>query len=196
VAAGQHVLGVLAAAAMLIAVPAFAQEVVTPPVEIGVTASGIVPVSLEGGAGGLAAGGASLAYNVTRRIGIEAIGELVGPTDSSGLYGIYQVQGRFPVSTSREGASTLFVTAGLAGFFYTAHQDEHRRERPDGSIVVTPEFRRSEIDAPVLISAGIAHRRVLNRRVSLMLAAQALFGRGAIAPRAALGLSFGVRRYR
>jgi hypothetical protein len=176
--------------------PAVAQEVVTPPIEFGVVASGLLPVSFEGGAIGLAAGGASVTYNIVRRIGIEAVGEIVGPNDSSGLYGLYQLQGRFPLRTSQDGGGTLFVTAGVGGSFYTQHRPESRRERPDGSIIVTPAFRRSELYSPRLLSAGISHRRVLNSHVSLILAAQALFGQGGIAPRATVGVSFGVRRYR
>jgi len=192
----RHVLRVLTIAAVLAAAPAFAQEVVTPPVEIGVLASGIVPVSFDGGAFGMAAGGASITFNITRRIGVEAIGEIVGPTGSSALYGMYQLQGRFPIQTRGDGSAVWFLTGGLGGFFYTQHQTEHRQSRPDGSIVVYPGFRESEIDAPRLISAGLAHRRVLNSRMSLLLSTQVLFGGGGIAPRASAGLSFGVRRYR
>ena len=64
------------------------------------------------------------------------------------------------------------------------------------SIVVYPGFRRSEIDAPRLVSAGFTHRRVLNSHMSLLLSTQVLFGVGGIAPRASAGLSFGVRKYR
>jgi hypothetical protein len=159
-------------------------------------ASGIVPVSFDGGAFGMAAGGASVIFNITRRIGVEAIGEILGPTDSSGLYGLYQLQGRFPVQTSADGSAAWFLTGGFGGSFYTQHQDEYRQSRPDGSVVVYPGYRRSEIDAPRLVSAGLTHRRVLNRHMSLMLATQVLFGSGGLAPRASAGLSFGVRKYR
>ena len=192
----RHVLRVLTIGAVLAAAPAFAQEVVTPPVEIGVMASGIVPVSFDGGAFGMAAGGASVTFNITRRIGVEAIGEIVGPTDSSALYGLYQLQGRFPIQRNADGSAVWFITGGFGGSFYTQHQNEHRQSRPDGSIVVYPSFRETEIDPPRLISAGLSHRRVLNGHVSLLLSTQVLFGSGGIAPRASAGLSFGVRKYR
>ena len=192
----RHVLRVLTIAAVLAAAPAFAQGVVTPPVEIGVMASGIVPVSFDGGAFGMAAAGASVTVNITRRVGVEAIGEILGPTDSSGLYGMYQLQGRFPIQTSADGSAVWFLSGGFGGFFYTHHQNERRQSRPDGSIVVYPGFRESEIDAPRLLSAGLSHRRVLNSHMSLLLSTQVLFGSGGIAPRASAGLSFGVRKYR
>ena len=195
-AKSRHVLQLLTTAAVLTAAPALAQEVVSPPIEIGAMASGVVPVSFDGGAFGLAAGGATVTYNLSRRIGVEAIGEIVGPHESSGLYGIYQLQGRFQVQTNGDGSAAWFVTGGLGGFFYTQHQNEYRQSRPDGSIVVYPGFRRSEIDAPRLVSGGLTHRRVLNRRMSLLLSTQVLFGSGGIAPRASAGLSFGVRKYR
>src|SRR5262245_10646385 len=109
----RHVLQVLTTAAVLAAAPALAQEVVTPPMEIGVMASGIVPVSFDGGAFGMAAGGAIVTVNITRRIGVEALGEIIGPNDSSALYGLYQVQGRFPIQSNADGSATWFVTGGF-----------------------------------------------------------------------------------
>ena len=195
-AKSRHVLQLLTTAAVLMAAPAFAQDVVSPPLELGVTASGVVPVSFEGGALGLVAAGGTVTYNISRRIGVEAIGEIVGPNESSGLYGIYQLQGRFQVQKNADGSAAWFVTGGLGGSFYTHHSKEYRQSRPDGSIVVYPGFRRSEIDAPRLVSAGVTHRRVLNSHMSLLLSTQVLFGAGGIAPRASAGLAFGVRKYR
>jgi hypothetical protein len=190
-----HVFRILTAAAGLAAVPAQAQEIVPPLVEVGALGSGMVAASFEGGGTGLGGGGAIVSVNPFRRLRIDLLGEVVGPSGVGGFSGLYQIQARVPLHTWRDGRETLSFTFGTGGLYSSQRFREYRLTRPDGSIVVTPGYRRSRLDAPRMVTAGVAHQRVLTSRTSMILGAQTIFAEGAIVLRGSAGFVVGLGKY-
>jgi hypothetical protein len=186
----------LAAACVLVAATVSAQDFAPPPVEIGVTGSGLIVASFEGGAAGRGGAGAAVILNLSRRVRIDVLGDAVLPGDASAFSGLYQIQARFPVRTAPDLLQTFSVTVGAAGLYSRDRFREIRIPRADGSILVRPAFTRTRVTPPRLATAGVAHHRVLSARTSLILATQVLFGEGGIALRGSAGIAFGVRRYR
>jgi hypothetical protein len=187
-----------ALASMLAATPAQAQEptLPLPKVEVGGTSGGLLPIAVGDGARVLISGGPVVTVNPMHRVRFDLSAEAFAPNESSGLWGLYLAQARFPLTTSADGLQTLFLTAGAAGLYSHQRSDEYRQTRADGSIVVTPAWDRWRVTKPRIAAIGIAHQRILNRRTSLMLSVRTMVGEGAIIVQGGAGLSFGAGRYR
>lgn len=190
---------ILTAAAVFALLPgastARAQDAPFPRFEIGGASNGMIPIAAEG-ARILISGGPVVSVSLSRRVRVDLGAEAAGPVASSGLWGLYQAQTRFQLRTSADGLQALYLTAGAAGFYSHRRFKEYRQTRADGSIVVTPGFREWRLNTPRIASVGIAHQRVINPRIALMLSAQTMIGEGAIVLRGGAGLSFGLGAYR
>jgi hypothetical protein len=185
----------VAFSSLLAAAPAQAQETRLPRFEIGGASGGLLPIVVEGPRV-LISGGPVVTVNLSRRVRFDLSAEAAGPTESTGLFGLYQAQARFQLSTSADGLQTFFLTAGASGIYSYHRFREFRQTRADGSIVVTPGFGDWRMTPPRIAAIGVAHQRILNRRAALMLSVQTMIGEGAILLRGGAGLSFGLGGYR
>jgi hypothetical protein len=188
----------LAAAGILAASPARAQDLTPPRFEIGGSFSGILPIVSEDGPAIFASAGPRVTMNVTPRFGLELLGEvLLGPVESSGTMALYQTQLKLPFRTSRGGGRTMSFTVGAVGLASYRRTRETRIARLDGSTVVYPGFRRFQATAPTTFAVGVARTALLGRSFSSSLALQGYVGPlGGFAARASAGVSFGVGGYR
>ena len=161
-----------------------------------------VPRFELGGAGGvfaaisnegpfaIAVWGPRLSINVTDRTGFDLVGDIIAPTESSGLYGIYGIQIRRVIRGGGPTRSAIFITGGVIGSFEYEHTPERRVQRPDGSVVVYRANTKTEATPPVGISGGIGMQRVLARHAAFRADAQAMFGFDSVfLLRGALGIS-------
>lgn len=185
----------LAAAALLAASPVRAEDTNPPRIEIGGGVSAIVPIVHDGQ---LVAGiGPRITMNVTPKVAVEALIEVLGPVESSGIPALYQLQLKLAIRKSRDGKGTMSLTLGAAGLASYQHFRETRIVRPDGSTVVYHEFRRLEAGAPTMLAVGMARERQLSRHLSSCLGIQGYVGPiGGIALRVSAGMSFGIGGYR
>jgi hypothetical protein len=163
------------AACIAAASPAQAQDVSLPLVEIGAGYSAVIPVAPRDGPAIVVGLGPRLAVNVTPRIGIELLAEVIRPyAENSGTLGQYVLQARFPFRQARAGRHVYSVTAGAVGPIWY---------RPS----VHPR-------APNTATIGLARDALLGNRASGNLSVQAFVGPvGGLAIRAAASLSFGVK---
>ena len=186
----------LAAAGILSAMPARAQDIRTPRLEIGATFSGIVPLVIADGPGIVGGVGPRVTVNVSPRFALEGLADVLGGLESYGTTALYQAQLKYALRKARAGRAMSF-TVGAAGLAWYDHGDETRITRPDRSIAVYPGYRRFRVRPPDTLSAGLAREEVFGRHTSSYLAIQAYFGAiGGIALRASVGLSFGIGGYR
>jgi hypothetical protein len=185
----------LVAAGILAASPARAQDV-RPRLEIGATFSGIVPLVIEDGPGVVAGVGPRAAVNVSPRIALEGLADILGGLESYGTTALYQTQLKYAVRKAQAGRVVSF-TVGAAGLAWYHRVHETRVTRPDRSIAVYPGYRRFRVNPPTTFSAGLAREQVFGRHTSSYLAIQGYVGAvGGIALRASVGLSFGIGGYR
>jgi hypothetical protein len=186
-----------AAAGILAASPASAQDVSLPGFEIGGNFSGLIRIVFEDGPAGAAGGGPRISLNVSPRLSIDLLAEVIGPVESPGTLALYQSQLKFPVRKSREGQRTLSLTIGATGLAWYRRSREQRVGRLDGSIVVYPGYRRFRVTAPNTLCIGLAREQVFSRHASSSLALQGYFGAvGGLAVRASVGVAFGIGGYR
>jgi hypothetical protein len=189
-------LTLLAAAGILAATPARAQDLRTPRLEIGATFSGIVPMVIEDGPGVVAGVGPRAAVNVSPRFALEGLADILGGLESYGTTALYQTQLKYALRKAQAGR-VVSVTVGAAGLAWYHRVHETRVTRPDRSIAVYPGYRRFRVDPPTTFSAGLAREQVFGRHTSSYLAIQGYVGAvGGIALRASVGLSFGIGGYR
>jgi len=161
------------------------QEPTVPRVEIG-GSGGLFVVPTDVGVF-LVTGGPRLTVNVNDRVAIDLLGDFAGPTESSGLFGIYQLQARYVVKRLAP-ARTIFLTAGTAGGFSYYRAPERRETRPDGSIMVRPAYTRTSVSRPAAFAVGVGAHQPLASRVALRMDAQVLV-RPALAVRGSVGVS-------
>jgi hypothetical protein len=186
----------LAAAGILAATPARAQDLRTPRLEIGATFSGIVPLVSTDGPGIVGGVGPRVTVNVSPRFALEGLADVLSGLESYGTTVLYQAQLKYAVRKAQAGGVVSF-TVGAAGLAWYDHGDETRITRPDRSIAVYPGYRRFRVNPPYTFSAGLAREQVFARHTSSYLAVQAYVGEiGGIALRASVGLSFGIGGYR
>lgn len=186
-----------AAAGMLAASPAWADEVGPPRSEIGGSVSAIVPIVFADGPVIVVGVGPRVTLNVTPGLAVEALAEVVGPFETSATMALHQVQLKVTLRKSADRMRTLSLTVGAAGSASYQHVREVRIVRLDGSTVVYPEYRRSHATVPGTLALGIVRERVLGRHASSRFEAQGYVGAvGGFALRAAAGLSFGIGAYR
>jgi hypothetical protein len=186
----------LAAAGILTATPAGAQDLRTPRLEIGATFSAIVPIVIEDGPAVVAGAGSRVTVNVSRRLAVEGLADILAGLESYGTTALYQTQLKYAVRKAQAGRAVSF-TVGAAGLAWYYHGDETRITRPDRSIAVYPGYRQFRVRPPDTFSAGLAREQVFGRHASSYLAIQGYLGAvGGIALRASVGLSFGIGGYR
>jgi hypothetical protein len=186
----------LAAAGTLAASPVRAQDVGTPRVEIGGSASAILSILYEDAPFVVAGGGPRVGLNVTPRIGIVVMAEVVGPVESSGTTGFYMTQLRLPLRKSGW-TRAVSLTVGTAGLFSYNPHPELRNRRFDGSVAVRPAYRSLRVTGPNTVSVGVERQHGVGRHASGSIALQGFMGAmGGFAVRAAAGMSFGVGRHR
>lgn len=186
----------LATAGILTASSAWADDVRVPRVEIGGNITAVVPLAFEDSVGVLAGGGPRVTLNLSQRIAVELMAEVIGPVDYSGTMALYEAQAKLPLRKSRGGERTLSFTAGVAGTTWYHRVAETRTSRPDGSTVVHPGFRELRAGAPTSVTVGVSGDRVINRHVSGSWAVRGLFGSIGGAVLASASVSFGVGSYR
>jgi hypothetical protein len=166
----------------------------TPRFEVGASAG--MFTAIGGDAALLLATGPLVSINVTDRIGLDFVGEIVGPTESSGLCGIYQVRAKYAIREATRTQSPIFLTAGMAGTFKYNRQPEFREERPDGSVVAYHAHTHASLTRPVALSVGIGTQRRLAKYAAWRADGQAMFGfGGALLLRGALGISIPIGGY-
>src|SRR6185503_10008442 len=98
------------AAAVLSASSAGAQPRKKPPrLEIGATVGPLAALSSDGGAL-VGAAGPRLSINVTERFGVDLMTDVIGPDESSGLYGVYTIQVRRLIRARSPSRAAIFVS--------------------------------------------------------------------------------------
>ena len=125
-------LTLVAVAGVLAASPARGQEVSPPHLEIGGNVSGIVAFGFDDGAAVVGGGGPRVTINVTPRLAIDLLAEVIGPTESSGTTALYQTQLELPIRRLPDGKRTLSFTVGAAGTAWYRRAPERRNLRLDG----------------------------------------------------------------
>ncbi len=185
----------LAAAGILAATPARAQDLKTPRLEIGATFSGIVPLVSADGPGIVGGIGPRVTVNVSPRFALEGLADVLSGLESYGTTALYQTQLKYALRKAPAGRVVSF-TVGAAGLAWYDHGDETRITRPDRSIAVYPGYRGFRVRPPDTFTAGLAREEVFGRHTSSYLAIQGYVGAVGIALRASVGLSFGIGGYR
>jgi hypothetical protein len=187
----------VAAAGIMAASPARAQDVRTPRVEIGGAFSAIVPMVFTDGPRIVPGIGPRATLNLTPRFAVEAGADVLAGLDSSGTGGLYQTQLKFPLREARAGRALVSFTVGAAGLASYTRIRETRVRRLDGSIAVYPGYRRFRARAPDTLTVGLAREEVFSRSLSSCLTIQAYAGPfGGLALRGSAGVSFGIGGYR
>ena len=190
-------LTLVAVAGVLAGSAARGQDLSPPRVEIGGSVSGVVPIYFEDGPAVLGGAGPRITVNLTPRVAIDLLAEVIGPVESSGQYALYQTQLALPIRRSLDGKRTLSFTAGAAGSAWYRHAPEFRNPRLDGSTVVYPSYRTFRVSAPTTVAIGLEREEVVGRHVSTCFALQTYLGSlGGFALRASVGVSFGAGGYR
>jgi hypothetical protein len=133
--------------------------------------------------------GARLTYQLHPRLDVEASVEGVKwlLEDSADAYVFSQLQVRTPWRTDER--SIRFFMAGVTVFAEYRQADEHRHTRPDGSVVVTPGYRRLDPAIPA-VHGGIGWQWAIGRRAVVRTDVQVL-----LSPRSPIPLprgTFGV----
>lgn len=190
-------LTLLALAGALVASPARGQDLSPPRLEIGGNIIGVVPIFFEDGPAVFGGAGPRVTLNLTPRLAVDLLAEVIGPAESSGQYALYQTQLALPIRRSPDGKRTLSFTVGAAGSAWYRHAPEFRSPRLDGSMVVSPAYRTFRVSRPNTVAIGVARQEVVGRHVSTCFALQTYLGSLAgFALRASAGVSFGVGGYR
>lgn len=184
-------------AAVLFCTSAAAQPRRKPPrCEIGGTVGTFAAVSSDGGAL-VGAAGPRLSINLTDRVGVDLMGDVVAPDESSGLYGIYTIQVRRLIRAGGPSRAAIFLTGGAVGLFEYERVRERRDARPDGSVVVYPARVEAELTRPIGFSGGVGMHRAFARHAAFVAELQAvvpfepvIFIRGALGLAIPLGGSY------
>jgi hypothetical protein len=165
------------------------QQTVVPRFELGASAGLFTAISREGPFA-IVTWGPRLSVNAGDRIGFDFVAEIISPTESGGLYGVYAVQIRHVFRPAGPRQSAIFVTGGVVGAFEYERLPERRVRRPDGSVVIYQASTDAEVTWPAGFSGGIGMRRVFGRYAAFRADAHAMFGFGGVlAVRGALGVS-------
>jgi len=160
------------------------------------------PTQLGGSAGVvffLPTFGAWLSVPLRSPLTFEAVGEYVPLTfDDDGSAGfLFQAQLRHRLNRGQTWRT--HATYGATLFAKYVHRRESRQSRPDGSVIVFPEYRRMEVAGPAGVHAGFGGERSLSDRVAVRWDVQILVPvaeKAIPVPRAAFGVAWqrGTRR--
>ena len=137
--------------------------------------------------------GARLSVPLRPPFTLEASGEYVPLTfeDDRAAWFLFQAQLRHRLHRGQ--AWRLHATYGATLFGKYIHRREFRQSRPDGSVIVFPEYRRMDLVRPAGVHAGLGAERSLSDRVVARWDVQVLLpvGQSAIpVPRAVFGLAW------
>ena len=109
--------------------------------------------------------GARLSVPLRPPLTLEAAGEYVPLTfdDDGAAWFLFQAQLRHRLNRGQ--VWRMHATYGATLFAKYTHRPEFRQSRPDGSVLVFPEYRRMRILRPPGIHAGFGAERSLSDRV-------------------------------
>ena len=160
------------------------------------------PIQLGGSAGvvfHLPTFGARLCVPLRPPLTLEGAGEYVPLTvdDDGAAWFLFQAQLRHRLHRGQ--AWHVHATYGATLFWKYIHRREDRQSRPDGSVIVFPEYRRMDIARPAGVHAGFGAERSLSDRVVVRWDVQVVLpvGQKSIpVPRAVFGIAWqrGIRR--
>ena len=176
--------------------PDFAVAQVRPPrLEVG-TSGGAV-TALGGDAALFLVAGPRLTFNATPRDALEVVAEILGPSEYSGLFGVYLIQYKRVLRPHSERRGAAFLTAGAGGDFRYNRVEEYRSGRPDGSVLVEPPYTHARLSRPVFVAIGVGFERVLARYAALRSDLQILaFEFESVGLRGTLGITVPIGGYR
>ena len=178
------------AAAGFMAVPARAQDVKVPRVEVGGNLSAVLSEFFhEEGPIGLLGGGPRFSANFTPRASLEFLAELTGPKMNSKRAGIYLAQVKIPFDKSH-GTRIWSFTLGAVGPFAFEGPQPHYLGAP-AATVGDREHRGFRVNGFNRIALGLTRDEPLGSRVSNSLAVQTFLGASGFSVRIAGGLGFG-----
>jgi hypothetical protein len=137
--------------------------------------------------------GARLGVPLRPPLTLEATGEYIPLTfeDDRAAWFLFQAQLRHRLNRGR--AWRLHATYGATLFGKYLHRREFRESRPDGSVIVFPEYRRMDIARPAGIHGGLGAERSLSDCVVARWDVQVLVPVGdqsVAVPRAVFGLAW------
>ena len=137
--------------------------------------------------------GARLSVPLRPAISLEGVGEYLPLTidDDGAAWLLFQAQLRHRLNRGR--AWRMHATYGATLFGKYAHRQESRQWRPDGSVIVFPEYRRMQIQRPAGVHAGFGAERSLSDRVVARWDVQVLLPVGETAipvPRSVFGIAW------
>lgn len=154
-----------------------------------------LPIQLGGSAGVvffLPTFGARLSVPLRPPLTLEGVGEYVPLTfeDDGAAWFLFQAQLRHRLNRGR--AWRMHATYGATLFGKYIHRREFRQSRPDGSVIVFPEYRRMDIVRPAGVHAGLGAERSLSDRVVVRWDVQVLAAgqRSIPVPRAVFGIAW------
>lgn len=154
------------------------------------------PIQLGGSAGVLfflPTIGARLSVPLRPPLALEGVAEYVPSTldDDGAAWLIFQAQLRHRLNRGQ--TWRMHATYGAALFAKYTHWRESRQARPDGSVIVFPEYRRMHVAGPTCVHAGFGAERSLSERVLMRWDVQVLVPVGVKlipAPRAVFGVAW------
>lgn len=120
-------------------------------------------------------GGVNFSLPVDPRIAIEGTAEWIPvvPFDEDrSSYLLFQLQARQAWKASP--THRWHVTYGVSLFGRYKHQREFRQTRPDGSVLVYPEYRELRVQRPLALQGGIGGERPISNRLAMRWDLQAL----------------------
>ena len=137
--------------------------------------------------------GARLSVPLQPPLTLEGVGEYVPLTfeDDGGASILFQAQLRHWMNRGR--AWGMHATYGATLFGKYIHRREFRQSRPDGSVIVFPEYRRMDIVRPAGVHVGLGAERSLSDRVVVRWDVQVVVpvGQKSIpVPRAVFGIAW------
>ena len=154
------------------------------------------PIQLGGSAGVvliLPIFGARLSVPLSAPLALEGVAEYLPLNfDDDGAEWFY-LQAQLRHRLNRGKVWRTHATYGTTLFAKYTHRPESRQSRPDGSVIVFPEYRRMRILRPVGVHAGFGAERSLSDRVVFRWDVQVLVAVGEMAipvPRAVLGFAW------
>lgn len=154
------------------------------------------PIQVGGSAGFvyfLPTFGARLSVPLRPPLTLEGAGEYIPLTfeDDRAAWFLFQAQLRHRLNRGR--AWRLHATYGATLFGKYVHRRESRQPRPDGSVLVFPEYRHMDLVRPAGVHAGLGAERSLSDRVVARWDVQVVVpigGNSILLPRAVFGLAW------
>jgi hypothetical protein len=137
--------------------------------------------------------GARLSVPLRPPLTLEGVAEYVPLTfeEDGAAWFLFQAQLRHRLHRGR--TWQMHATYGATLFGKYIHRPELRQSRPDGSVIVYPEYRRMDLVRPAGVHAGLGAERSLSDRVVIRWDVQVLVPLGEksiLVPRAVFGFAW------